>query len=147
MFVQNNHLVHYLSYQLWMKSQFSDRIIPSEWSGHFDMLHDVKRNAAYANGIQTSIRLSLENQCDRELLVCDIGCGSGLLACLAARCNKNIKVVAFETVEELARIAKETVVRNGLCEQIFVWHMHTTTIDEDFMLSRFGRRADAIGAF
>lgn len=30
---------------------FSTRIIPPQWRGHFDMLHDKKRNKAYAKSV------------------------------------------------------------------------------------------------
>jgi hypothetical protein len=124
-------------------------LIPYQWMGHFDMLHDTRRNAAYAAAtthLGQRVALSRPRNLDEEdsegLLFCDIGTGSGLLASLIGKNVPHSKVIAIETVPKLAKIARETVLRNGLMEQVFVYNMHSSTIDGRFMASHFGRRAN-----
>jgi predicted RNA methylase len=122
--------------------EFSSKIISDEWLGHFDMLRDQRRNRAYQRGVQSlSSRDEYKGKCEKdEEYWIDIGCGSGLLGCLVGKYLKK-KVVAFECVPKLAKIARETIRRNNLQDSVMVWLVHTSDLDSQFMERTFGQRA------
>jgi hypothetical protein len=117
--------------------KFSKKQVPDEWLGHFDMLRDFCRNRGYAAGVKLMAR---RQGFDGNSLWVDLGCGSCLLGCLAAKYLK-IQVVAIECVPELAKIARETIRRNGLENLVTVWLAHSSDIDAEFMVRTFGKRA------
>lgn len=78
---------------------------------HFAMLNDEGRNRAFAEAIA---RAGVQDG-----LVLDIGSGSGLLAMIAARAGAR-RVVSCETVEPIARMARDIIARNGLADRITV---------------------------
>lgn len=120
-----------------MLNVFSSKHVPDKWLGHFDMLRDSARNYGYSSGVKL---MSEREDFDKESLWIDLGCGSCLLGCLAAK-YLNIQVVAIECVPELAKIARETVRRNGLENLVTVWLVHSSDIDAEFMVRTFGKRA------
>ncbi|PWC32573.1 tetratricopeptide repeat protein [Azospirillum sp. TSO35-2] len=78
---------------------------------HLPMINDVERHEAY--------RRSLERAVTPESLVLEIGTGSGIVAMMAARAGAKT-VVTCEANPILARVAKETVARNGYADRIDV---------------------------
>ncbi|WP_042443217.1 tetratricopeptide repeat protein [Azospirillum sp. B510] len=93
--------------------KFTRRLIHSSavpgW--HLPMINDFERNEAY--------KRSLERAVKPESLVLEIGTGSGIVAMMAARAGAR-KVVTCEVNPILARVAKETVARNGYAARIDV---------------------------
>ena len=93
--------------------KFTRRLIYSNavpgW--HLPMINDFERNDAY--------RHSLERAVTPDSLVLEIGTGSGIVAMMAARAGAK-KVVTCEVNPILARVAKETVARNGYAGRIDV---------------------------
>ncbi|MBP2301919.1 tetratricopeptide repeat protein [Azospirillum picis] len=93
--------------------KFTRRLIYSSavpgW--HLPMINDFERNEAY--------RRSLERAVTPTSLVLEIGTGSGIVAMMAARAGAR-KVVTCEVNPILARVAKETVARNGYAGRIDV---------------------------
>merc|ERR1712185_864495 len=91
------------------------------------MLHDTERNDAYAAAIAQAVRrLQSLSPCRRPTAI-DIGAGSGLLGCLAAR--EGARVTAFETIPALARLATRVVSDNGLDVDVTFGHSteHSST--------------------
>jgi hypothetical protein len=119
--------------------EFSSKIIPDEWLGHFDMLRDHRRNSVYSHQIQF---FQKTQQNDEEYWI-DIGCGGGLLGCLIGKYLR-MKVIAFECVPRLAKIARQTIQMNNLQEHVTVWLVHTTDLDSQFMERTFGRKASYV---
>ena len=103
------------------KIELCSRRVPDKWLGHFDMLRDVKRNTFYGQAVQWLKREQdlLQNPFDDNEIWCDIGCGSGLLACLVAQIL-TARVIAFECVPELAAVARETIALNSLGHLVVV---------------------------
>ncbi len=93
--------------------KFTRRLIYSNavpgW--HLPMINDFERNEAY--------KQSLERAVKPGQLVLEIGTGSGIVAMMAARAGAK-KVVTCEVNPILARVAKETVARNGYADRIDV---------------------------
>jgi predicted RNA methylase len=123
-------------------AELSSVTIPDAWLGHFDMLRDERRNKAYQRGVQSLIGQS-HGECGKEEYWIDIGCGSGLLGCLVGK-YLGKKVIAFECVPKLAKIARETIRRNSLQETVTVWLVHTSDLDSQFMERTFGERASYV---
>lgn len=123
-------------------AEFSSRIIPDEWLGHFDMLRDHRRNSAYSRHIQLFQKRS-ESGGEEEEYWMEIGCGSGLLSCLIGK-YLQMKVIAFECVPRLAKIARQTIQRNNLQDYVTVWLVHTTDLDSQFMERTFGKKASYV---
>lgn len=92
------------------------QIIP-RW--HFEMLNDVKRNAAFQR--------ALTNAITPETIVLDIGSGTGLLAMMAARAGAK-ETVTCEMVPQLAELARDTVALNGLAERIITLDKKSTAL-------------------
>jgi hypothetical protein len=121
--------------------EFSSKIIPDEWLGHFDMLRDQRRNSTYSRQIQL-FKMTRNKEEEEEYWI-DIGCGSGLLGCLIGK-YLQMKVIAFECVPLLAKIARQTIQRNNLQDYVMVWLVHTTDLDSQFMERTFGRKASYV---
>jgi type II protein arginine methyltransferase len=77
---------------------------------HGAMLQDRVRNAAYARAIEKIVR--------PDMLVLEIGAGSGLLAMIAARAGA--RVVTCESNPLVAAAARAIVERNGYSDQVTV---------------------------
>lgn len=78
---------------------------------HLPMINDDERNDAYDRALRRVMTPGA--------MVLEIGTGSGLVAMMAARAGAG-HVVTCEINVPLARIAAETVARNGLAERITV---------------------------
>ena len=104
------------------------------FSGHRDMLHDAERNALYARAIEAAVCEQRQRQEERPdgcepqpagVTAVDIGAGSGLLGCFAARAGA--QVTAFEVVPALARLARRVAADNALT--VDVQNAHSTTTE------------------
>lgn len=54
--------------------------------------------------------------------VADFGTGTGILSILLAAKNKALHIDAFEILQDMADMAKRSVIMNGLEEQIHIWN-------------------------
>ncbi|WP_395018310.1 tetratricopeptide repeat protein [Dongia sp.] len=86
---------------------------------HIPMINDDERNAAYERALARAVT--------PDSLVLEIGTGSGLVAMMAARAGAR-QVVTCEAVPILAKIAKETVARNGFADKITVLSKRSTQV-------------------
>jgi len=86
---------------------------------HIPMINDDERNAAYERALHRAVT--------PDSLVLEIGTGSGLVAMMAARAGAK-HVVTCEAVPILAKVAKETVARNGLADRITVLSKRSTQV-------------------
>lgn len=78
---------------------------------HRTLLDDPHRMAAYDQAIRSLVLPGMR--------VLDLGCGTGILAMLAAKCGA--EVIAVES-SEVALLARELVEANGLAAQVEVIH-------------------------
>ena len=103
-------------------------------SVHQVMLADAPRNAAYRRAVE-SLRGQMEGR-----TVLDVGCGTGLLAMMAARHGGAARVYAVEA-SPLAAIAREIVAANNLDHIITVIHGRIEDIElpeqVDFIISEW----------
>ena len=92
---------------------FTRRLIHSNavpgW--HLPMINDGERNEAYRRAVERAV--------GPDSLVLEIGTGSGIVAMMAARAGAKA-VVTCEVNPVLARVAAETVARNGYADRITV---------------------------
>ncbi|KAL3927019.1 MAG: hypothetical protein SGPRY_003018 [Prymnesium sp.] len=88
---------------------------------HFPMLNDAGRSSAFAAAISRAVF------CSEPRLVLDIGCGSGLLAMLAARAGAE-RVLALEMSAQVASVADEIVRAHGMEGRIRVLPKHSTQL-------------------
>src|SRR5215203_5558533 len=86
---------------------------------HFEMLNDEKRNEAFER--------ALTNAITPETVVLDIGSGTGLLAMMAARAGAK-ETITCEMVPQLAKLARDTVERNGLADRIVTLDKKSTCL-------------------
>lgn len=112
-----------------------ERLVP-RW--HFGMMNDRRRNEAYARALQNVI--ARERQRRGEVLVLDIGAGSGLLSMLAARAGAG-RVVACEMVDVIADQARAIVAHNGYAGRVDVVAAKSTRLEVGKELPR---RADVL---
>lgn len=93
--------------------QFTRRLIHSNavpaW--HLPMINDHERNHAYDAALRRAVK--------PDSLVLEIGTGSGIVAMMAARAGAR-KVVTCEVNPVLARVAAESVARNGYADRVTV---------------------------
>ncbi len=54
------------------------------------------------------------------------------------------KVVSFEAVPELAKIARDTIARSDAFEFNVLWRMHTSELDNDFFTLQYGSKAQCV---
>ncbi len=100
------------------KYAFRRRVLASsavpDW--HFNMMNDEPRNRSFADAIAQRVR--------PELLVLEIGTGSGLLSMMAARGRDGApgarRVVTCEGNAAIAEAARRIVAANGLSDRISV---------------------------
>ncbi|CAK0763375.1 Predicted RNA methylase [Azospirillaceae bacterium] len=92
---------------------FATRLIYSDvipgW--HLSMINDLERNDAYRKAVERAVEPGMS--------VLEIGTGSALVAMFAARAGAQL-VVTCEVNPLLARVAEETVTRNGFTGKICV---------------------------
>ena len=84
---------------------------------HFSMINDLERARAYALALQAQMRVQRQVLDPRELSVLDLGCGSGLLAMLAARAGART-VYACDKAPGMASCAARVVQDNLLHHSI-----------------------------
>jgi protein arginine N-methyltransferase 7 len=83
----------------------------------FSFLNDVGRNEAYYGAIGRVVaKMKKEG---REVHALDMGCGSGLLSMMAARCGAD-SVVAAELHDSVCETARHVVAQNGLSSKVSV---------------------------
>ena len=109
---------------------FDQPSIPCELKGsellrwHWGMVNDEYRNGLYDRAIQGAVASKRESK--GEVLVLDIGTGSGLLSMMCSRagaeevhlalsvmCEVRLQIVAAEMVEPLANTAPKIAAHNG----------------------------------
>ena len=88
---------------------------------HFPMVNDRTRNDAFARAIQRAVAWRAPS------LTLDIGCGTGLLAMLAARAGAQ-RVLAIEMSPEMASLAEQVVAINGLEHAVRVVASHSSAV-------------------
>lgn len=88
-------------------------------SWHVRAVNDRERNCAYDEALRRAVTA--------DDLVLDVGTGSGLIAMMAARAGAKA-VVTCESNPTLARIARETVARNGFAERVAVVSKRSTEL-------------------
>ena len=106
----------------------NDKVAPS----HFTLIHDTARNAAYETALRRAVT--------PDSRVLEIGCGSGLLAMMAARAGA-AAVVTCEVFPPLASKATEIIARNGYSGRVRVIAEHSSMLDVEADL---GGRADIL---
>jgi SAM-dependent methyltransferase len=96
---------------------------PESWSSqirvHHRYLHDEPRNRAFQAAIEKLVKPGMR--------VLDLGSGTGIWACVAARAGAS-KVVAIE-FSDMAAHARETVLRNKLENVVEVIHADIRDVD------------------
>jgi predicted nicotinamide N-methyase len=108
---------------------FVNETVP-DW--HIPMIRDNARNAAYDAALRRAVTPNSR--------VLEIGCGSGLLAMMAARAGAR-EVVTCEMIPAVASKAAEIVARNGYGDRVRVIAKHSSMLDAETDL---GGRADIL---
>ncbi|XP_028967707.1 protein arginine N-methyltransferase 7 [Galendromus occidentalis] len=80
-------------------------------SAYGDMLHDTERNALYELGVKWAIE-TLRARGEQDIVVLDIGTGSGLLSMLAARHGADT-IYACDAFEPVIEVARKVISSNG----------------------------------
>jgi len=99
---------------------------------HFPMVNDTARNEAYRRAIERAVRA--------DMVVLDVGTGTGLLAMAAARAGA-AEVVACEMVPPIAAVARDIVAANGFGDRIRIEAKRSTELAVGRELPR---RADLV---
>ena len=86
---------------------------------HLSMMNDSARNDAYFAAINRAV--------EEEMLVLEIGTGSGLLSMMAADSGAK-KVITSETIETISKTAREIIYENGYEEKITVLNKKSTEL-------------------
>jgi tetratricopeptide (TPR) repeat protein len=91
---------------------------------HIPMINDEERNSAYEAALKRAVT--------PDSVVFEVGTGSALVAMMAARAGARM-VVTCEAVPILAKVAVETVARNGYSDRVKVVSKRSTqvTLGED----------------
>lgn len=89
---------------------------------HRNMLHDTPRDEAFDRAIRRAIT--------PDMVVLDIGTGSGLLAMMAARAGAT-RIVACERHPALAETARDIVAANGYADRITILSKYSRELDRD----------------
>eukprot|EP00656_Telonema_subtile_P001374 TRINITY_DN10621_c0_g3_i1.p1 TRINITY_DN10621_c0_g3~~TRINITY_DN10621_c0_g3_i1.p1 ORF type:complete len:752 (-),score=219.75 TRINITY_DN10621_c0_g3_i1:75-2330(-) len=99
---------------------------------HWGMLNDEYRNGLYNEAIQAAVAKK-KSQVD-EMLVLDIGTGSGLLSMMCSRAGAD-QIVAVEMVEPLVHMARRITAHNGY-HNITVHNKMSTALELEAELPR-----------
>jgi type II protein arginine methyltransferase len=110
-------------------TEFITATVPS-W--HFPMLRDEMRLAAYEAALRRAVT--------PQSRVLEIGCGTGILAMMAARAGA-AAVVTCEMTPAIAKQAAEIVAQNGYADRVRVVAKHSHQLDAETDL---GGRADIL---
>ena len=86
---------------------------------HYDMVLDEARNEAYNSALKKAMIRLKTVQGKAEVMVLDIGTGSGLLAMMAARAGAD-QVYGAEISQHMADVAEETTIANGFLGKIYI---------------------------
>jgi SAM-dependent methyltransferase len=109
--------------------RFVNATVPA-W--HIPVIRDEARNAAYEAALRRAVTPNSR--------VLEIGCGTGILAMMAARAGAR-EVVTCEMTPAIADKAAEIVARNGYSDRVRVIAKHSTMLDAETDL---GGRADIL---
>jgi SAM-dependent methyltransferase len=99
---------------------------------HFRIIRDEARNAAYDAALRRAVT--------PDSRVLEIGCGTGILAMMAARAGAQT-VVTCEVTPAIADTATKIVVRNGYADRVRVLTKHSKELNAEADL---GGRADML---
>ncbi|KAK9803026.1 hypothetical protein WJX72_005333 [[Myrmecia] bisecta] len=94
---------------------------------HFDMVLDTQRNSAYEQAITKALDFRRASG-DGDIVVLDVGAGSGLLSMMAARAGAS-SVVGAEMSQHMCDVAAETVVMNGYAAQCLMVNKDVRRMD------------------
>ena len=86
---------------------------------HLSMMNDAKRNNAYFEAIKRAV--------NKEMLVLEIGTGSGLLSMMAADSGAK-RVITSETIKTIAKTAQQIINENGYKKKITVLNKKSTEL-------------------
>lgn len=86
---------------------------------HFTMLADEHRNQAYQDALNKAVK--------RDMLVLDIGAGSGLLSMMAAKAGAK-EVIGCEMLPQLAKVATDIVAKNKYQHQVKILSKKSTDL-------------------
>lgn len=100
--------------KLWLDRSYSS--VPA-W--HIPMMNDLHRNNAYLKAINKAIK--------SDMLVLEIGTGSGLLSMMAVDAGAN-KVITCEVDKIIAEAAKQIISQNGYSKKISVLGKKSTEL-------------------
>lgn len=103
------------------------------------MLNDTYRNDCYDDGIKRAVE-AFRDAHGRAPVVLDIGCGTGLLALMAARAGA-AHVIACEKLPGMAGLAQETVAENGLQDTVSVVPRASSELDAEDITRLAGQPA------
>lgn len=100
--------------------------IATEWAmrrsiprWHFALVHDLRRNAVYEQALRHFVK--------PEMIVLEIGTGTGILAMMAARAGaKHVYTCEMETL--IADAARENIAKNGFAERVTVITKKSTAL-------------------
>ena len=102
----------------------ADEFIGTVNDWHYAMLNDHPRNDHYYKGLSKVI-IPGETTC------LEIGAGSGILSCIAAKLGAK-KVVAIEANKHLVKLSRQIVEENGFSDIVTIIHGMSTDVKLDF---------------
>ena len=95
---------------------------------HLSTVRDRRRNGMYRRAIEAAIRRA-KHRGGGEAAVLEIGAGAGLLCAYASRAGAD-KVIGCELEPSLARVARRTMLRNGLQSKASIFELNAFEMSE-----------------